>query len=72
VDMLLWGPALDAELEHRRERLARLWGRPAWADLVAGSLARRRAARGAAVRPDTAGRGAGAVGVDRPRSLALR
>ncbi|GAA2719048.1 hypothetical protein [Cellulomonas aerilata] len=46
MDMLLWGPGLDAELEFRRERVASMWGRPAWADRVAGTLpAHRRAPR---------------------------
>ena len=60
--MLLWGPGLDAELEFRRERIAGMWGRPAWADRVAGAsagvLARRRAARG--VGSAGAGNGVGA------------
>jgi hypothetical protein len=45
VDMLLWGPGLDAELDYRRERMAAMWGRPGWVDRVTGSLAARRAAR---------------------------
>ncbi len=37
-----WGPALDAELEYRRERAARAYGTPtAWARLRAWGAARR-------------------------------
>ena len=32
IDMLLWGPGLEAELEFRRERMRSMWGRPPWVD----------------------------------------
>jgi hypothetical protein len=45
----MWGPALDAELEYRRERAARAYGTPsAWARLRAW-VAARRAARSQAL-----------------------
>jgi hypothetical protein len=48
MDMLMWGPAYDYELEYKRERLSAIWGRPAWLR----SRAERRAARlDAASRP---------------------
>jgi hypothetical protein len=68
--MLGWGPALDAEIEHRRERLGRLWGRPEWADRIAGSLEHRRVARTAHGRTGQSRRGV--AGVGETRRVALR
>jgi hypothetical protein len=69
VDMLVWGPALDAELEYRRERLARRWSRPARVDDM-GSPARHRVSRRMRVHPHAAPDRAGGVG--EPGSVALR
>ncbi len=70
--MLLWGPGLEAELEFRRERIAKLSGGPAWADHVASS-ARRLAARRARARAVTRAHGdAAPVGPAEGGSIALR
>jgi hypothetical protein len=39
----LWGPALDAELEYRRERAAQAYGSPSWWARLRDRAARRHA-----------------------------